>query len=83
MRLFDHLGRQRVLLELDVEALDRPGRALFGRVEGARTKEPDSPRRSPADVDDDRVSEGGLLADEPAVRSLEIGQLPLAFESAS
>jgi hypothetical protein len=77
VRLLDHFGPERVLLEPDVEGLDRPGRGVFGRVEGACTEEPDSRGRSPADVDDDRVAERRLLADQVAPVGRDVRQLPV------
>ena len=49
--------------------LDRAGRNLLRRVERSRAEEADARRRGPADVDDDRVGERGLLPCQPSAVS--------------
>src|SRR5918995_59726 len=77
VRLLDHLGRERVLLQVRLEGLDGAGRGPLGRIERAGPEQADARRRLPADVDDDRVAESRLLADELAPVTRDVGQLPV------
>ena len=73
--LVDDPGAARVLGELDGDLDDlRRAAARCSRVEGAGAEEREPRLRTPADVDVDRVLEGGPLADEGAVPALEIGR---------